>query len=193
MGSCGNSTNMLHNLYDVLVRVVNIKEFFQIISLLYLLFLLYGFLVISNFNLYLTLFYGIPIVFWVIWAKIKKESWDIYNKNNRIVPLTITTLYIFLLSLFWHNILNFIFLGNVLLILIITKFWKISMHCYGLSAMSYLIYKFTGNVFLFVIYIFLLIITIYARIYLKKHTYSQVIVGTLLGFLFNYVLLNVLR
>ncbi len=193
MGSCGNSTNMLHNLYDVLVRVVNIKEFFQIISLLYLLFLLYGFLVISNFNLYLTLFYGIPIVFWVIWAKIKKESWDIYNKNNRIVPLTITTLYIFLLSLFWHNIFNFIFLGNVLLILIITKFWKISMHCYGLSAMSYLIYKFTGNVFLFVIYIFLLIITIYARIYLKKHTYSQVIVGTLLGFLFNYVLLNVLR
>ncbi len=193
MGSCGNSTNMLHNLYDVLVRVVNIKEFFQIISLLYLLFLLYGFLVISNFNLYLTLFYGIPIVFWVIWAKIKKESWDIYNKNNRIVPLTITTLYIFLLSLFWHNIFNFIFLGNVLLILIITKFWKISMHCYGLSAMSYLIYKFTGNVFLFVIYIFLLIITIYARIYLKKHTYSQVLVGTLLGFLFNYVLLNVLR
>ncbi len=184
---------MLHNLYDVLVRVVNIKEFFQIISLLYLLFLLYGFLVISNFNLYLTLFYGIPIVFWVIWAKIKKESWDIYNKNNRIVPLTITTLYIFLLSLFWHNIFNFIFLGNVLLILIITKFWKISMHCYGLSAMSYLIYKFTGNVFLFVIYIFLLIITIYARIYLKKHTYSQVLVGTLLGFLFNYVLLNVLR
>ncbi|XRO77873.1 phosphatase PAP2 family protein [Methanocaldococcus sp. 10A] len=35
-------------------------------------------------------------------------------------------------------------------------------------------------------------ITGYARIYLKKHTFSQVIAGTILGILVNYILLNLI-
>jgi len=66
------------------------------------------------------------------------------------------------------------------------------MHNYGLSAMAYLIYAFTNSIWLSTIYLILVIITGYARIYLKKHTVSQVIAGTILGISVNYILLNLI-
>ncbi|ACV24057.1 hypothetical protein Mefer_0218 [Methanocaldococcus fervens AG86] len=143
----------------------------------------------SNVSLLLLAFF-IPFVFWMFWVKIKNEKWDIENKENRIAPLTFTLIYLSILTLFWKNIFIIIFLANVLVVLIITKFWKISMHCYGLSGMAYLVYAFTGDVFLSILYLILTIITGYARIYLNKHTPLQVIAGTVLGFLVNCCLLN---
>ncbi|XRO76013.1 phosphatase PAP2 family protein [Methanocaldococcus sp. 28A] len=171
---------------------MSIKKILQIFSLMYLLFLFIGFLLISKFDLLLYIAFFIPCVFWICWAKIKNESWDIPNKENRIIPLFFTLWYLVLLNLFWKSEFITIFLVNVLIILIITKFWKISMHNYGLSAMAYLIYAFTNNIWLSSLYLILIIITGYARIYLKKHTFSQVIAGTILGILVNYILLNLI-
>ncbi|WP_236953646.1 phosphatase PAP2 family protein [Methanocaldococcus bathoardescens] len=66
------------------------------------------------------------------------------------------------------------------------------MHNYGLSAITYLIYIFTNSIWLSTLYLTLMIITGYARIYLRKHTFSQVIAGTILGILVNYILLNLI-
>ncbi|GEM_PF-6590082 len=104
------------------------------LSLMYLLFLLIGFLIISKFNLFLSIIFFIPIVFWIFWAKVKRETWDISNRENRIIPLIFTLIYSSILAILWRNIFIIIFLVNVLVILITTKFWKISMHNYGLSA-----------------------------------------------------------
>ena len=157
---------------------------------MYLLFLFIGFLLISKFDLFLSLAFFVPCVFWICWAKIKKETWDISNKENRLIPLIFTLVYLLSLDVFWKNKFIIIFLVNVSIILIITKFWKISMHNYGLSAMSYLIYAFTNNIWLSLLYLILVVITGYARIYLKKHTFSQVIAGTILGIIVNYLLLK---
>ena len=168
------------------------KEIFQIFSLMYLLFLFIGFIIISKFDVSLSLVFFFPCVFWICWAKIKRETWDIPNRENRLIPLIFTLVYLLMLLIFWKNIFIIIFLVNVFVILIITKFWKISMHNYGLSAMAYLIYAFTNDIWLSVLYLILVTITGYARIYLKKHTFSQVIAGTILGILVNYILLNLI-
>ncbi|XRO77099.1 hypothetical protein ACO3VM_00805 [Methanocaldococcus sp. 10A] len=115
---------------------MSIKKILQIFSLMYLLFLFIGFLLISKFDLFLYIAFFIPCVFWICWAKIKNESWDIPNKENRIIPLFFTLCYLVLLNLFWKSEFITIFLVNVSIILIITRFWKISMHNYGLSAMG---------------------------------------------------------
>jgi len=162
------------------------------LSLMYLLFLLIGFLIISKFNLFLSIIFFIPIVFWIFWAKVKRETWDISNRENRIIPLIFTLIYSSILAILWRNIFIIIFLVNVLVILITTKFWKISMHNYGLSAMVYLIYAFTNSIWLSTVYLILVIFTGYARIYLKKHTVSQVVAGTILGISVNYILLNLI-
>ena len=63
------------------------------LSLMYLLFLLIGFLIISKFNLFLSIIFFIPIVFWIFWAKVKRETWDTSNRENRIIPLIFTLIY----------------------------------------------------------------------------------------------------
>jgi len=192
LGNCWTPFNWIYAIYDVLVKILSIREIFQILSLMYLLFLYIGFLLISKFDISLSLAFFFPCVFWICWAKIKNETWDIPNRKNRLVPLIFTLIYLSILAIFWKNIFIIIFLVNVLVILIITKFWKISMHNYGLSAMAYLIYAFTNSIWLSTIYLILVIITGYARIYLKKHTVSQVIAGTILGISVNYILLNLI-
>lgn len=76
---------------------------------------------------------------------------------------------------------------SVILIFIVTAFWKISTHTSGatglLSISSVLIFKFPSHAFILP-YFSLLILTIFlclARVYLKVHTPKQVIAGCILG------------
>ncbi|AIJ05681.1 hypothetical protein JH146_0835 [Methanocaldococcus bathoardescens] len=93
---------------------------------MYLLFLYVGFLIVSKFDiLLLSLAFFVPCVFCISWAKIKGETWDIPNRENRLIPLIFTLVYLSILTIFWKSQFIIIFLVNVSIILIITKFWKI--------------------------------------------------------------------
>jgi len=133
----------------------------------------------------------IPLVIWLLWAKINDQKWDIPNRNQRVIPLIIVDIYGFLILAFRQDFPIKFYLVNVVFLLIITRFWKISIHCYGLSAIIIALIKsnnvLNGNPLYFIvpIYFLFLIATIWSRLYLKKHTLLQVVLGTFFGFLIN--------
>jgi membrane-associated phospholipid phosphatase len=70
-----------------------------------------------------------------------------------------------------------------MVILIINVFWKISVHSMGIAApLAVLFYV---NIVAAIILGCVLIIVMWSRVHLKKHSISQVLGGALLGFLFT--------
>ncbi|AEF95667.1 phosphatase PAP2 family protein [Methanotorris igneus] len=136
----------------------------------------------------------IPAIIWILWAKIRNQKWDIPDRNERMIPLIIMAIYGLILVIIEPSFLSKFYLTNILSILIITSFWKISIHCYGLSAIITALIKsnqICGDLPYIIIFIYLgfLIFTMWSRIYLEKHTPLQVIMGTLLGFGQNLIFL----
>ncbi len=75
--------------------------------------------------------------------------------------------------------------SNTLLVMLVAKWWKISVHTTGIAGpLVALAYAFGPVVHSF----FLLIIVIgVARVHLKRHTVLQVLVGGALGLLLTYL------
>jgi len=118
---------------------------------------------------------------------------DIKDRNKRLNPLIISVIsyYIGFLVLCILNTpievqcLMFCYGTNTLLIFIITKWWKVSIHTTGIAGpLVALNFKFGTIIYPF--YVLVLIVGI-SRIYLKRHTLMQVIVGGLIGLLLTYV------
>ena len=98
-----------------------------------------------------------------------------------------------MLNLF-HPYLSFLFSGVVLLLflIIITFFWKISIHaasisglCGGMMAESLIAQAISSQqevIFINIILLILIGIVCFSRIYLKAHTLYQTIAGMILGF-----------
>lgn len=123
----------------------------------------------------------------VIWAKERKLDIDITDREDRIVPLMLSTLGAliggYLVSARLENS-NLLFMSNVLVaylicLTIITFIWKISLHAATMTAMVTILVLFSGPIFLW-FYLFLLPI-IWARLTLKQHTMAQLGAGILLG------------
>lgn len=123
----------------------------------------------------------------VIWAKERKLDIDITDREDRIVPLMLSTLGAliggYLVSARLENS-NLLFMSNVLVaylicLTIITFIWKISLHAATMTAMVTILVLFSGPIFLW-FYLFLLPI-IWARLTLKQHTVAQLGAGILLG------------
>jgi len=73
---------------------------------------------------------------------------------------------------------------NMVLILLITLQWKISIHLLTLASSIALLYlQFGVSAFWF---LFLVPVLMWSRIYLKAHTFMQTFVGSLIGFLVMY-------
>ncbi|WP_157198872.1 phosphoesterase PA-phosphatase [Methanothermococcus okinawensis] len=140
----------------------------------------------------------VPCIIWLISAKLSGQNWDIEDRNHRLIPLIILTIYGVVISFIFNDLFSKAFLINIIFILIITLFWKISMHCYGLSTLIMLLMyllKYTNNNYYLIIsliisYSVFLILTIWSRLYLKKHTVLQVVIGTFSGFLVNLIMLK---
>lgn len=73
---------------------------------------------------------------------------------------------------------------NTVLILLITLQWKISIHLLTLASSIALIYLQFGVVAFWLL--LLVPVLMWARIYLKAHTFMQTLVGALIGFLTMY-------
>jgi len=90
--------------------------------------------------------------------------------------------------------LMFCSITNTLVIIMITQYWKISIHTMGMSGLLSVLWI-HNNEYLFIMLIILLLVA-YSRVVLKAHDILQVSVGSLLGlfltliqihFLFQYI------
>ena len=128
-----------------------------------------------------------------MWVKNKDLDFDITDKDERTLPLLfgVVSYLIGVITLFIAGapaavtVLMFCYFSNALLTIFITFFWKISLHSMGVAgptaAMVY-IFGYPGLLFLFP-----LIMVMWSRIYLNKHTPAQVVVGAVSGFVFTWL------
>ena len=141
----------------------------------------------------------LPIVN-VLFLKHKKLISDIdaSKKDERLLPLTFGALF-FLIGFIILKKLNspliiqgmmFSSITNTIIIWLITRKWKISIHLITLS-WSFAIFLYTGFIEL-IIMIITASLVCYARYILKSHTPGQLIAGLFLGLISTYTQLTLL-
>jgi membrane-associated phospholipid phosphatase len=129
-----------------------------------------------------------PIIIGSIWTKKKNIDRDMPVKEDRFYPL----LFVILSYLVGVGVLYLIdapdlttalmvcYLTNTTTVLLINLHWKISIHAMGIAG------PLTALIYLFGLpgLILTLIVPLvgWSRVYLKRHTPWQVIIGTILGF-----------
>lgn len=128
------------------------------------------------------------------WSK----EYDVPNREERKIPLTfiVASYLIGSVILYYINAplittgLMFCYFSTTLLVLFITLYWKISMHAMGVSGPA------AALIFAFgpagAIYALILPVVMWSRVYMKKHTTSQVIAGAAIGFILTAVQLWVM-
>ena len=82
-----------------------------------------------------------------------------------------------------------IYLINSILILNINRFWKISAHTMGASMPLGALMIIQDTSFILVSLIILILVAI-SRLYLKVHSFMQVLLGSIIGFTVSFVLLK---
>lgn len=129
----------------------------------------------------------IPSIIAYVWIKNKNLEMDMPNKEDRLYPLLwillsyllgVIILYIISAPLI-ITVLMFCYFFNTLIVLLISLFWKISIHSVGIAGpVAFLIYVFgyPGLIFLLLIPVIM-----WSRLHLKRHTPNQVIAGASLG------------
>ncbi|HOJ37496.1 MAG TPA: hypothetical protein PLI27_01575 [Ignavibacteriales bacterium] len=155
--------------------------------------LLETYLIIISFFAFL-----LHIVWVAVLYKLKLiDSWEIEKKEQRkYLFLGSILIYIIggivLLVLNLPKLIYIIWLSYIIstsLIFIITLYWKISIHAIGASG-SFFIMCFYGNLSMW--YMLIPILVLWARVYLRRHTISQVIAGFALGIIIPFILFSLL-
>ncbi len=140
----------------------------------------------------------LPFTAILMWIKRKNLDLDVSDKNERGFPLFFGVIsYLIGVIMLYAigapavaTVLMFCYFSSTLLTIIITYFWKISVHSMGIAgptaAMIY-IFGYPGLIFGFP-----LLMVMWSRIHLNHHTLSQVVVGAFAGFLFTWAQFNIL-
>lgn len=123
----------------------------------------------------------------------KKSGIDLSMRINRNYPfiIAITSYLIGTVILLLVNaplittILMFCYFSNTLIMFLINLHWKISVHAMGVSGPTTVLIFVFG--YLGSILGLILPVVMWSRMYLKKHTISQVIMGAFLGFVLTAV------
>ena len=121
---------------------------------------------------------------------------DASIRKQRIMPLSLGVLYaaIGFIVLTLQNAdsivrgLMFCFITNTVIIILITRYWKISIHTMGVSGLLAALWV-NGEQYPLIMG-FILVLIASARVVLKAHNISQVIVGSFLGMILTYVQLH---
>tara|TARA_A100001011_G_scaffold395395_1_gene490267 strand:- start:3677 stop:4270 length:594 start_codon:yes stop_codon:yes gene_type:complete len=139
----------------------------------------------------------IPIMT-VLYLKYKKiiSDLDASIKEHRILPLSLGVVYASLGFIFLYNIqanvyvqgLMFSYITNSIIIILITKYWKISIHAIGVTGPFAVLYLFGYEYITLMILITILVCA--ARIILNAHDFKQVTIGSIFGFLSTYLQIN---
>ncbi|MGZ7107939.1 MAG: PAP2 family protein [Methanobacterium sp.] len=143
----------------------------------------------------------ILLVFWWLRGKNGEEveiDMDIPKRTDRNYPLLLVILSyaIGVIILYLINapsittILMFCYFSNTLIVFFINLYWKISIHSLGAAGpAAALIYVFGAPG---ILYMLIIPLVMWSRVYLKEHTVSQVVMGALLGFLATSFQINLL-
>lgn len=136
----------------------------------------------------------LPILFF-IWLRRKDLVADVdaTNKEERTIPYLFGILLCIIALLISYYFWGFtlfskiwlIYSVNTILLITINKFWKISAHAIGMSAPIGVLFFVFGQPSL--IALVLLLYIGWTRLYLKKHTISQIIAGSIFGFFLTYL------
>ncbi|MBP9758805.1 phosphatase PAP2 family protein [Candidatus Dojkabacteria bacterium] len=136
----------------------------------------------------------IPLTFFAAHLYNKKIDFDLTARKTRIPLLTITlvcfifgTLVIYLGGYYSELKLQGGLFFLILIFTLITIKWKISFHTFVLSMSTVLMFKYFGEIFIYIALITLPLI-MYARVYLGKHSVLQVVTGTILGLSITFFL-----
>lgn len=135
-----------------------------------------------------------PVIY-LYWAqkKGKIDSLDIVVRNQRINPLVVGTIMYFMGFILYSFLgapaivtgLMFCFATNTLLVVVVTHYWKISIHSMGISGPLMALHIMYGPIVLLA-YPLILIVAL-SRLILKRHTISQIIAGIVIGLFLTYV------
>ncbi|MGB9936392.1 MAG: PAP2 family protein [Methanobacterium sp.] len=143
------------------------------------------------------LFAGLmPILLVLAWLKSRRRDdieidMDIPERTERFYPLLMVitsyalgTILLYLLNApLITTVLMFCYFTNTLAVFFINLYWKISIHAMGITGpVVALIFVFGP---LGTIFALLVPLVMWSRLYLKEHTFSQVIMGAMLGFTFT--------
>lgn len=139
----------------------------------------------------------IPITTVLILKKIGKISdLDASQKEQRIFPLTLGIIYsgiAFLILTYMQanplvRGLMFCYMTNTIITILITRYWKISIHAMGVGGPIAVLWL---AEFQYPIPALLILIAVsYSRVILKAHTILQAVAGALLGLVLTYSQLN---
>lgn len=135
----------------------------------------------------------IPIITSTLWIKRKKLEVDMPKREDRIYPLLMVILSYIVGVMVLYTLgappltttLMIAYLNNTIVVLLFSLYWKISIHAMGIAGpATAIIYLFgwTGLVFSL-----LVPLVLWSRLYLKRHTPAQLIVGTVLGYLLTAI------
>ena len=133
----------------------------------------------------------------VLFVQLKRKgklvNYDATIKEERTAPFLISGVFyiigLVILITSRVNIIStafwFCYISNIIIVIAINKFWKISVHALGSSGALAALFFVAGPVGLFFILIPLLVG--WSRVKLKCHTVSQVFAGAALGFCSVYL------
>jgi membrane-associated phospholipid phosphatase len=138
----------------------------------------------------------LPIITSFVWIKRKKIEMDMPEKEDRIYPLLMAIISYLLGVIVLYGIhappitiaLMFCYFSNTIIVLLISNYWKISIHSMGVAGPSAaIIYVFGLIGFYFALIIPLVM---WSRLYLKRHSLIQVTAGALFGFFLTWLQLT---
>lgn len=183
------------------------KRTAQIVSLLFvppaltiIIFTYFAFSLESGKNSYVVLYVAylfgfiLPIIMFALLRKKGKiADFDATVKEERIFPFVIGVLFYIcgLIVLLYHHVnlitlsFWFCYISNTILVILITRHWKISAHALGVSGpLAAIVYVLGWPGFVFSLLLFLVG---WSRLYLKVHTPSQILAGGIMGFSLTYM------
>ena len=154
-----------------------------------------------DFIFFLSFFFStaLPIITVLVFIKMNLvNDLDASNRSERLLPLALGALFfligfIILRELDSPKILQGVmFCGiiNTIIVWLITKYWKISIHTVSITS-GIVIFWILGYEYIIQMSI-ILILTVFSRVITKSHTLSQTIVGALVGLTATYTQLVLL-
>lgn len=150
------------------------------------------FIIITMICIVFTAVLPTSLVFWWLRGKNGKDGkidMDIPERTDRNYPLLLVILSYAIGVVFLYllnapvivTVLMFCYFSNTLMVFFINLYWKISIHSLGVAGpAAALLYVFGA---MGLIYMLIIPLVMWSRVYLKEHTVSQVVMGALLGFL----------
>jgi membrane-associated phospholipid phosphatase len=135
----------------------------------------------------------LPIITSFLWIKRKNIEMDMPEKEDRTYPLLMAIVSYLMGDIVLYavhaapitTVLMFCYFSNTLIVLLISKYWKISIHSMGVAGPSAAIIYVFGVIGLYSALIIPLVM--WSRLYLKRHNLIQVTVGALFGFFLTWL------